>query len=103
MARSQDKAKRGGAIFALPSLLTPEMDRGHASIMERRPFCISCMGGMKMQAAVKYNSEIKTVPFGGRTIKFESLTPILPPKERERRKRDIEKRLYDVFIKYEKR
>ena len=56
-----------------------------------------------MQTAVKYNSEIKTVPFGGRTIKFESLTPILPPKERERRKRDIEKRLYDVFVKYEKR
>ena len=56
-----------------------------------------------MQAAVKYHSEIKTVPFGGRTITLESLTPILSPKERARRKQEIEKRLYDVFIKYEKK
>jgi len=55
-----------------------------------------------MQAAVKFNSEIKTMPFGGKMIQLENLTPILAPKERERRKRDIEKRLYDVFIKYEK-
>ena len=43
---------------------------------------------------------IKTVPLGGRMITIENLTPILPPKERERRKRDIEKRLFDVFSKY---
>jgi len=55
-----------------------------------------------MQTAVKYHSEIKTVPFGGRTITLENCTPILSPKERERRKRDIEKRLYEVFVKYEK-
>jgi len=55
-----------------------------------------------MQAAVRYHSEIKTVPFGGRTITLENCTPILSPKEREKRKRDIEKRLFDVFIKYEK-
>ena len=61
-----------------------------------------CMGGMKMQAAVKYHSEVKTVPFGGRTITLESLTPILSPKERAKRKKEIEKRLYDVFIKYER-
>ena len=56
-----------------------------------------------MQTAVKYHSEIKTVSFGGKMITFESLTPILPPKERERRKKDIEKRLYDVFSKYAKK
>ena len=55
-----------------------------------------------MQAAIKYHSEIKTVPFGGKMITYESLTPILSPKERERRKQEIEKRLYDVFIKYAK-
>ena len=54
-----------------------------------------------MQTAVKFHSEIKTFSLGGKIIPLENLTPILPPKERERRKRDIEKRLYDVFIKYE--
>ena len=53
-----------------------------------------------MPTVVKYQSEIKTVPLGGRMITIENLTPILPPKERERRKRDIEKRLFDVFSKY---
>jgi hypothetical protein len=55
-----------------------------------------------MQTAVKYHSEIKTIPLGGKMITLENLTPILTPKERERRKRDIEKRLYDVFSKYAK-
>jgi len=58
---------------------------------------------LNMQAAVKYHSEIKTVPFGGKTINYESLTPILSPKERERRKKEVEKRLFDVFIKYAKK
>jgi len=53
-----------------------------------------------MQTAVKYQSEIITMPLGGKMIRLENLTPILTPKERERRKRDIEKRLYDVFSKY---
>ena len=53
-----------------------------------------------MQTAVKYRSEIKTVRLGEKMITLENLTPVLSPKERERRKREIEKRLYDVFIKY---
>jgi len=54
-----------------------------------------------MQSATKYNSEIKTVPFGnGKTITVEHLTPILSPKEREKRKKEIEQRLFDVFSKY---
>jgi hypothetical protein len=53
-----------------------------------------------MQAQVKYHSEIVTVPMGDRTFTIENLTPILPPKERERRRQEIEKRLYDVFSKY---
>ena len=55
-----------------------------------------------MQAQVKYRSEIKTVPLGNGTFIIENLTPILTPKERERRKKEIEKRLYDVFSKYAK-
>jgi oligoendopeptidase F len=56
-----------------------------------------------MQNALGYTSEIKTVPFGnGKTLTIENLTPILTPKERERRKKEIEKRLYDVFSKYTK-
>jgi hypothetical protein len=55
-----------------------------------------------MQAQIQYKSEIKTVPFGDGTIIFENLTPILTPKERENRKRDIERRLYEVFGKYAK-
>jgi len=54
-------------------------------------------------AAVRYHSEVKTMPFGGKMITYESLTPILTPKEREKRKQEIEKRLFDVFIKYAKK
>ena len=53
-----------------------------------------------MQATTKYHSEVKTVSLGGKLITFESLTPVLPPKERARRKREIEKQLFDVFSKY---
>jgi len=53
-----------------------------------------------MQNAVEYRSELKTVPFNGRYISVENITPVLAPKERERRKKEIEQRLYDVFNKY---
>ena len=54
-----------------------------------------------MPLPVRYESEIKTVPFGNGTITIENLTPILSPKDREKRKREIETRLFDVFSKYE--
>ena len=54
-----------------------------------------------MHIALEYQSEIKTVPFGdGKTITIRNNTPILTQKERERRKREIEQRLYTVFSKY---
>ena len=53
-----------------------------------------------MPLPIRFESEVKTVPFGGGTIRIENLTPILPPKDREKRKREVESRLYDVFIKY---
>jgi hypothetical protein len=53
-----------------------------------------------MHAQTKYHSEVKTVPFGDGMIRVENLTPILSPKDREKRKREIETRLFDVFSKY---
>jgi len=50
--------------------------------------------------SVKYKSEVKTAPFGKGTIRVENLTPVLSPKEREKRKREVESRLYSVFSKY---
>ena len=55
-----------------------------------------------LSTVIKYKSEVKTVSLGGgRTIQIENLTPILTPKEREQRKREIESQLYDVFSKYQ--
>lgn len=56
-----------------------------------------------MTQAVTYQRETKSVPFQGKTIVLESLTPVLSPKEKEQRKKEIERRLYDVFSKYEDR
>ena len=47
-----------------------------------------------------YHREVETVSFQGRTITVENLTPILAPKVRDRRKREIEAGLYTVFRKY---
>ena len=51
---------------------------------------------------IKYHSETKIVPFGKGTILVTNNTPILTPKERERRKQEINDRLYAVFSKYVK-
>lgn len=53
-----------------------------------------------MQTQPKYQSEVTTVVMGERTITIKNLTPILPPKEREKRKREVEQKLFDVFSKY---
>jgi len=56
-----------------------------------------------MQSAIEYRSEIRTIPFNGRTITVENLTPVLTAKEREKRRKEIEQRLFDVFSKYRTR
>ena len=53
-----------------------------------------------MQTQPKYQSEVTTVVMGERTITIKNLTPILPPTEREKRKREVEQKLFDVFSKY---
>mgnify|MGYP000790011996 CR=1 FL=1 len=52
-----------------------------------------------MQAQVKYESEIKTAVLGDRTITVKNVTPIYPPQERDKRSREVERRLFDVFVK----
>ena len=42
-----------------------------------------------MTQAVTYQRETKSVPFQGKTIVLESLTPVLSPKEKEQRKKEI--------------
>ena len=53
-----------------------------------------------MSNTIQYESEVKTAMLGNRKIRLENLTPILSPEEREARKREIESRLFDVFVKY---
>ena len=53
-----------------------------------------------MHTQTKYKSEMKTAVLGDRTITIKNLTPILPPQERENRRREVEQQLFDVFRKY---
>ena len=48
-----------------------------------------------MTQAVTYERETKSVAFQGKIIVLESLTPVLPPKEKA-----LERCLYEVFRKY---
>lgn len=47
-----------------------------------------------------YHKEVKTASFQGKSITVENLTPVLSPKARDKRKREIESCLYEVFVKY---
>lgn len=49
----------------------------------------------------KYTTETKTVMLGGKAFTVTHLTPILSPEEREKRKREIEQTLYEVYSKHE--
>ena len=57
--------------------------------------------GYILTMPVKFESEVKTVPFGNGMIQIENLTPILSPKDKERRRCEVESCLFDVFSKYE--
>ena len=52
------------------------------------------------QTRTSYRKEVNTASFQGRTITVENLTPILAPRVRDKRKREIEAGLYTVFRKY---
>ena len=53
-----------------------------------------------MTQAVTYERETKSVAFQGKIIVLESLTPVLPPKEKEQRKKEIERCLFEVSSPY---
>ena len=54
-----------------------------------------------MTQAVTYERETKSVAFQGKIIVLESLTPVLPPKEKKNSaKKKLSVRLYEVFSKY---
>lgn len=53
-----------------------------------------------MLPAVKYKREEKIIPFTDGTIRIVNHTPILSTEEYEKRRREIETKLFDVFIKY---
>lgn len=59
---------------------------------------VSSVDNIHSQA--QYQSAVTTAKLGSRVIRLKNLTPILSPKQREEREREIESRLYDVFIKY---
>ena len=49
----------------------------------------------------KYAKETTTTTIQGKVITLTRLTPILTPEERETQKREIEQKLYEVYVKYE--
>ena len=49
----------------------------------------------------KYTKETKATTIQGKTVTVTHLTPILTPEEREKQKREIERKLYEVYAKYE--
>ena len=53
-----------------------------------------------MQAQVKYESEVKSAVLGDRTITVKNLTPVCSLQEQDKRNREIERRLVEVFRKY---
>ena len=53
-----------------------------------------------MKAQVNYESEVKSAVLGDRTITVKNLTPVFPPQEQDKRNREIERRLFEVFRKY---
>jgi predicted amino acid dehydrogenase len=56
-------------------------------------------GGIMNQR--KYTTETKTTTLQGKVITITHLTPILTPEEREKQKREIEQKLFEVYSKYE--
>ena len=53
-----------------------------------------------MTQTVTSERETTSVPFQGKTIVLDCLTPLLSPKEKGQRRKEIEQRLYEVFSKY---
>jgi hypothetical protein len=60
---------------------------------------------MNMEQAInlsqRFTVETKTVYMQGRPVTLTNRTPVFTPEQREKRKREIEARLYDICRKYQ--
>jgi hypothetical protein len=49
---------------------------------------------------ISYRKEIEVVPFQGKKITLENLTPIFTPEQEAAKHREVEQQLFEVFRKY---
>lgn len=49
---------------------------------------------------IGYRKETEVVPFQGKEITLENLTPIFTPEQEAAKHREVEQQLYEVFRKY---
>lgn len=49
---------------------------------------------------IRYRKEIEVVPFQGKEITLENLSPVFTPEQEAAKRRELEQQLYDVFRKY---
>jgi hypothetical protein len=52
------------------------------------------------QTNLQYTVETSTIYIQGKPVTLTSRTPILTPEQREKRKREIEARLYEICRRY---
>ncbi|MDR2355932.1 MAG: hypothetical protein LBE16_07025 [Clostridiales Family XIII bacterium] len=52
------------------------------------------------QTIERFTVETKTVYLSGKPVTLTNRTPVLTPEQREKRRREIEDRLYDVCLKH---
>jgi hypothetical protein len=55
-----------------------------------------------MRQVSRFKTETKTVDMGGRPVTLISRTPILSPQQREKRKQEVEAKLYDACIRHQR-
>ncbi len=49
---------------------------------------------------ISYRKETEVVPFQGKEITLENLTPIFTPEQEAAKHREVEQQLFEVFCKY---
>lgn len=49
---------------------------------------------------ISYRKETEVVPFQGKEITLENLTPIFTPEQEAAKHREVEQQLFEVFRKY---
>lgn len=54
-------------------------------------------------ANAKYRKECKVATLSGKSIIIESLTPILTQEQETLQRKELEQRLYNVFVKYQQK